>query len=154
MVKCSWIDSQSSSGDVVHVFMSSFSEAADANITGSIMRTSVWVVNKPTRLRHILTQRQAEVIFKLSFCGLIFTNTSGSVLTRVHLCVCVCVCVCVRACVHTIVCVRTGAELRCARYRAQPCKLETEMTCRRVNKINNIRLFSLFDEKTRYRPVL
>ncbi len=90
-----------SSGDVVHVFMSSFSEAADANITGSIMRASVWVVNKPTRLRHILTQRQAEVIFKLSFCGLIFTNTSGSVLTRVRLCVCVCVCMraCIRLCV-------------------------------------------------------
>ncbi len=32
---------QSSSGDVVHVFMSSFSEAADVNITAS-----VWVVKK------------------------------------------------------------------------------------------------------------
>ncbi len=40
----------------VHVFMSSFSETADA---------SVWVVNKPARLRHTLTQRQAESIFKL-----------------------------------------------------------------------------------------
>ncbi len=29
MLKCSWGDSQSSSGDAVHVFMSSFSEAAD-----------------------------------------------------------------------------------------------------------------------------
>ncbi len=37
------------------VFMSSFSETADA---------SVWVVNKPARLRYTLTQRQAEVIFK------------------------------------------------------------------------------------------
>ncbi len=30
-VKCSWSNSQSSSGDVVHVFMSSFSETADAD---------------------------------------------------------------------------------------------------------------------------
>ncbi len=29
-----------------------------------------------------------------------------------------------------------------------------EITCCRVNKINNIRLFSLFNKRTRYRPVL
>ncbi len=54
---------------------------------------------------------------------------------------CLCVCVCV--------CVRIGAELCCARYREQRrivnAQVETEMTCRHVNKINNIRLFSLFN---------
>ncbi len=66
----------------------------------------------------------------------------------VRLCVCVCVCVCLRACV------RIGAELRCARYRARECNvtLETEITCRRVNKTNSVRLFSLFN-KRRYRPL-
>ncbi len=52
-------------------------------------------------------------------------------------CVCVCVCVC-------------EAGL-CAIQRARPCNVEKEMTCRRVNKINNIRLFSLFNKRTRYR---
>ncbi len=47
------------------------------------------------------------------------------------MCVCVCVCVCVRA----RACI--GVD-------------ETEMACRRVNKINNIRLFSLFDKRARY----
>ncbi len=32
--------------------------------------------------------------------------------------------------------------------------LETEITCRRVNKTNNVRLFNLFNKRTRYRPVL
>ncbi len=58
--------------------------------------------------------------------------------------VCVCVCVCI------------GAELRCARYRARECNvtLETEITCRHVNKTNSVRLFGLFNKRTRYRPVL
>ncbi len=66
MVKCSWSDSQSSSGDVIHVFMSSFSEAADANITGSIPSASVRVVNKPVRLRHTLKGYSTP---KLTFCN-------------------------------------------------------------------------------------
>ncbi len=36
-VKCSWSNSQSSSGDVVHVLMSSFSETADAENATSIL---------------------------------------------------------------------------------------------------------------------
>ncbi len=43
MAKCSRSDSQGSSGDVVHVFMSSFSETADAEITVSVTRASVCV---------------------------------------------------------------------------------------------------------------
>ena len=35
-----------------------------------------------------------------------------------------------------------------------PNHVETEMTCRRVNKINNIRPFSLFNKRASYRPVL
>ncbi len=42
-VKCSSSDSPSSSGDVVHVFMSSFSETADAENTASITRSSVYM---------------------------------------------------------------------------------------------------------------
>ncbi len=59
----------------------------------------------------------------------------------------VCVCVCV--CAH-----RGGTPL-CA-YRARECNvtLETEITCRRVNKANSVRLFGLFNKRTRYRPVL
>ncbi len=51
------------------------------------------------------------------------------------MCSLVCVCVCVK------------------RGCARPCNVnvEKEMTCRRVNKINNIRLFSLFNKRTRYR---
>ncbi len=53
---CIWYDaiftdSQSSSGDV-HVFMSSFSEKADAEISMSITRASACVVNETARLRH------------------------------------------------------------------------------------------------------
>ncbi len=36
----------------------------------------------------------------------------------------------------------------CARYRERDHVIETVMTCRRVNKINNIRLFSLFNKIT------
>ncbi len=42
-VKCSSSDSPSSSGDVVHVFMSSFSETADAENTASSTRSSMYV---------------------------------------------------------------------------------------------------------------
>ncbi len=45
-VKYSWSDSQGSSEDVVHVFMSSFSEAADAEVTVSATRFSLCVVNE------------------------------------------------------------------------------------------------------------
>ncbi len=54
----SWSDSVSSSGDVVHVFMSSFSETADAEVTASFTRASVCVcaVNETARLCHSLTK--------------------------------------------------------------------------------------------------
>ncbi len=50
----------SSSGDVVHVFMSSFSETADAENTASITRYSVCMcaVNETARLCHSLTEMQ------------------------------------------------------------------------------------------------
>ncbi len=50
----------SSSGDVVRVFMSSFSETADAEVTASITRASVCVcaVNETARLCHSLTEMQ------------------------------------------------------------------------------------------------
>ncbi len=50
----------SSSGDVVHVFMSSFSETADAENTASITRSSVCMcaVNETARLCHSLTEMQ------------------------------------------------------------------------------------------------
>ncbi len=51
-----------------------------------------------------------------------------------------CAHLCVR--VHLCMCVRSRTELRCARYRVRPCKVKTEMTCRRVNN------------KVYYRPVL
>ncbi len=49
-----------SSGDVVHVFMSSFSETADAENTVSITRASVCMcaVNETARLCHSLTEMQ------------------------------------------------------------------------------------------------
>ncbi len=49
-----------SSGDVVHVFMSSFSETADAENTASITRASVCMcaVNETARLCHSLTEMQ------------------------------------------------------------------------------------------------
>ena len=58
---------------------------------------------------------------------------------------CVCAHVSVCACVRTM-------ELRRARYREQRRNpnahhVETEMTCRRVNKVNNIRPFSLFNKR-------
>ncbi len=48
------------SGDVVHVFMSSFSETADAENTVSITRSSMYVcaVNETARLCHSLTEMQ------------------------------------------------------------------------------------------------
>ncbi len=58
-MKRSWSDSQSSSGDVL-VYMSSFSEVVDINITASLPRASVWVVNKTES--YINTE--VEVIFK------------------------------------------------------------------------------------------
>ncbi len=60
MVKYPGNDSQSSFGDVVQVFMSSFSETADAENTASVKRTSVRVVIKTARLYHSFTQRHAE----------------------------------------------------------------------------------------------
>ncbi len=72
------------------------------------------------------------------------------VCARTFVCVCVCVCVCARVCAHA-----SGGTPLCA-YRAHECNvtLETEITCRRVNKTNNVRQFSLFNKRTRYRPVL
>ncbi len=53
-------DSPSSSGDVVHVFMSSFSETADAENTASVTCASVCMcaVNETARLCHSLTEMQ------------------------------------------------------------------------------------------------
>ncbi len=53
-------DCPSSSGDVVHVFMSSFSETADAENTASFTRSSVCMcaVNETARLCHSLTEMQ------------------------------------------------------------------------------------------------
>ncbi len=50
----------SSSGDVVHVFMSSFSETADAEVTASVTCASVCVcaVNETAHLCHSLTKMQ------------------------------------------------------------------------------------------------
>ncbi len=50
----------SSSGDIVHVFMSSFSETADAEVTASVTCASVCVcaVNETARLCHSLTEMQ------------------------------------------------------------------------------------------------
>ncbi len=51
----------SSSGDVVHVFMSSFSETADAENTASSTRFSMYVcsrLNETARLCHSLTKMQ------------------------------------------------------------------------------------------------
>ncbi len=71
-------------------------------------------------------------------------------------CVCVCVCVCVCELTCVCVCARAyrGRTPLCA-YRACECNVtETEITRRCVNKTNNVRLFSLFNKRTRYRPVL
>ncbi len=50
----------SSSGDVVHVFMSSFSETADAEVTASVTSASVCMcaVNETAGLCHSLTEMQ------------------------------------------------------------------------------------------------
>ncbi len=66
------------------------------------------------------------------------------------MCTYVCVCVCV--------CARIRAEFRGAHDTESVtiCNavLETEMICCHVHKISNRRLFSLFNKRTRYRPVL
>ncbi len=71
-------DCPSSSGDVVHVFMSSFSETADAEVTASITRSScMCAVNETARLCHSLTEMQnMQDSYLKCFCGLIFINTS------------------------------------------------------------------------------
>ncbi len=50
----------SSSGDVVHVFMSSFSETADAENTASIMHFSMYVCSKWNRTSVSFINRDAE----------------------------------------------------------------------------------------------
>ncbi len=50
---------QSSSGDVVHVFMSSFSKTADAENTASVAHFCVCVI-KTVHLCHSHIQRHAE----------------------------------------------------------------------------------------------
>ncbi len=52
---------------------------------------------------------------------------------------------CETACARDCVCARLRVRL-CARL----CSVDTEMTCRHVNKINNMRLISLFNKRTRY----
>ncbi len=67
-VKCSWSDSPSSSGDVVHVFMSSFSETADAENTASSTRFSMYVCSKWNRTSVSFINRDSEharFIFKV-----------------------------------------------------------------------------------------
>ncbi len=52
-------DCPSSSGDVVRVFMSSFSETADAEVTASVTcAVCVCAVNETARLCHSLTEMQ------------------------------------------------------------------------------------------------
>ncbi len=53
-------DSPSSSGDVVHVFMSSFSETADAEVTASITRFSMYVCSKWNRTSVSFINKDAE----------------------------------------------------------------------------------------------
>ncbi len=58
----------SSSGDVVHVFMSSFSETADAEVTASSTRFSMYVCSKLNRTSVSFINRDAEhagFIFKV-----------------------------------------------------------------------------------------
>ncbi len=66
--------------------------------------------------------------------------------------------VCSLVCACTLVCVcvseKQGLSPLCAIQRVRLCKVETEITCRRVNKINNIRPYSLLNQITRYRPFL
>ncbi len=67
----------SSSGDVVHVFMSSFSETADAEVTASVTCASVCMcaVNETARLCHSLTEMQnMQDSYLKCFCGLIFID--------------------------------------------------------------------------------
>ncbi len=53
-----WISG--SSGDVVHVFMSSFSETADAENTASSTRSSMYVCSKWNRTSVSFINRDAE----------------------------------------------------------------------------------------------
>ncbi len=70
-------DCPSSSGDVVHVFMSSFSETADAENTASITRASVCVCAETACLCHSLTEMQnMQDSYLKCFCDLIFIDTS------------------------------------------------------------------------------
>ncbi len=69
----------SSSGDVVHVFMSSFSETADAEVTASVTCAPVCMcaVNETARLCHSLTELQnMQDSYLTCFYGLIFIDTS------------------------------------------------------------------------------
>ncbi len=59
----------------------------------------------------------------------------GSLVCALRLCVCVCACV------------WGGTPLCAYRARERNVTLETEITCRRVNKTNNVRLFSLIKEQ-------
>ncbi len=66
----------SSSGDVVYVFMSSFSET-DAENTASSTRFSMCAVNETARLCHSLTEMQnMQDSYLKCFCSLIFIDTS------------------------------------------------------------------------------
>ncbi len=65
MVKCSWSDSQSSSGDVVHVFMSSFRRQTLKSSRAS--RTlSLCVVNETARYREQTTRYAFESLSRMS----------------------------------------------------------------------------------------
>src|SRR4029434_8835077 len=70
-------------------------------------------------------------------------SAGGSVLT------CVCAHVSVGLCASRRSSAMRGVDSREVKTRDH---VETEITCRRVNKINNIRLFILFNKRTSYRP--
>src|SRR4029434_8278774 len=72
-------------------------------------------------------------------------SAGGSVLTCVCAHVSVCLCASRR---HSAMRDTESRELDTREH------VETEIICRRVNKINNIRLFILFNKRTSYRPVL
>ncbi len=66
----------SSSGDVVHVLMSSFSETADA-VSVTCASVCVCAVNETARLCHSLTEMQnMQDSYLKCFCGLILIDTS------------------------------------------------------------------------------
>ncbi len=70
MVKCLWSDTRNSSGDIVHIFMSSLRLHSSATRT-----VYVTLVNKTSRLLHSYREH-AGFIFKSTFAVVIFTNTS------------------------------------------------------------------------------